>query len=48
MNPDQWHRVKQLLEEVIALDAAERPSFLDSACDGDAEMRQEVDSLFRS
>jgi eukaryotic-like serine/threonine-protein kinase len=45
MNPEQWRRVKQLLEQAIALDEAERSSFLDRACNGDAEIRREVDSL---
>ena len=48
MNQDRWQRVKQLLDEAIAFDAAERPTFLAQACDGDAELRREVESLLAS
>ncbi len=48
MNAERWQRVKQLLEEAIALDAVERSSFLDRACDTDAGLRREVDSLLSS
>ncbi len=48
MNPERWQRVKQLLEEAIALNAVERASFLDVACDGDIELRREIDSLLAS
>ena len=34
MNSERWQRVKQLLEDAIALDPAERPPFLDHACGG--------------
>src|SRR2546428_11370220 len=48
MNSERWQRVKQLLEEAIALDAEERSSFLDRVSDGDSELRREVDSLLSS
>src|SRR5258708_6490541 len=48
MNPERWQRVKQLLEEAIALTAVERASFLDLACDGDIELHREIDSLLAS
>ena len=48
MNAERWQRVKQLLEEAIALDAGDRSSFLDNACDSDAGLRREVDSLLSS
>ena len=48
MNSERWQRVKQLLEQAIALDRDERSSFLDRNCDGDAELRREVDSLISS
>ncbi len=48
MNRGRWQQVKQLLEEAIAFDDAERPSFLDRACQGDAELRREVESLLSS
>ena len=45
---ERWQRVKRLLEEAIALDAAERSSFLERACAGDFELRREVESLLSS
>lgn len=48
MNAEQWKRVKQLLDEVIALDPAERGDHLHHACDGDRELRLEVESLLSS
>ena len=48
MNQERWQRVKQLLEEAITLDASERSLFLDRECNGDADVRQEVDSLLCS
>jgi eukaryotic-like serine/threonine-protein kinase len=48
MNAERWQRVKQLLEEAIAIDADDRSSFLDRACDSDAGLRREVDSLLSS
>ena len=48
MNSQRWQRVKQLLGEVIAIESGERPAFLDRICEGDSELRQEVDSLLSS
>lgn len=48
MNPERWQRVKQLLDEAIALDDAERRPYLDRACAADFELRREVESLLAS
>ena len=48
MNAERWQRVKQLLEEAIALAPTERSSFLDRACEGDTQLRREVMSLLSS
>jgi len=45
MNPERWQQVKQLLDQAIAFDAAERSSFLERQCGIDSELRSEVDSL---
>ena len=42
---DRWQRVKRVLDDAIAVDPTERSLFLDRACDGDAELRREVESL---
>ena len=48
MNPERWQRVKQVLDEAIALDDSERRPYLDQACAGDSEVRREVESLLSS
>jgi len=40
-------RVKQILDEAADLSQAERSSFLDEACQGDAVLRDEVESLLK-
>ena len=42
---ERWQRAKQVLDDVIAVAGEERSSFLDRACDGDTELRREVESL---
>jgi non-specific serine/threonine protein kinase/serine/threonine-protein kinase len=48
MNPERWKQVKLLLDEGIALEPADRCSFLDRSCAGDSELRREVESLLSS
>ena len=48
MKPERWQRVKQLLDEAIALKDAERGPYLDRACADDFEVRSEVESLLSS
>jgi len=48
MNPERWQRIKQLLDEAIALEDAERGPYLDRACAADFELRSEVESLLSS
>ena len=45
MNSEHWQRVKQLLEEYLEKPQGERSAFLDHACAGDTELRDEVESL---
>ena len=44
MTPQQWQRIRPILESALELDPASRPAFLDGACE-DAALRHEVDSL---
>ncbi len=44
MNAASWNRIKDLFAEALALPPAARSTFLDSACDDDAQ-RQEVAAL---
>jgi serine/threonine protein kinase len=45
MTPERWQRIDMMLREVLERPSGERPAFLDQACDGDAAMRDEVDSI---
>ncbi|HEY2780634.1 MAG TPA: protein kinase [Steroidobacteraceae bacterium] len=45
MTPERWTRVKILFERASALDRVSQLSFLDGACEEDAELRAEVASL---
>ncbi len=42
---ERWQRVKEVLAGVRQLDPGERESFLAEACQGDQELRREVESL---
>ena len=48
MKNQRWQRVKQLLDEAIALDSSGREVFLDRECAADVELRSEVESLLAS
>jgi serine/threonine protein kinase len=45
MTPEQWQRVRPILECALELEPESRPSYIDSACDGDEELRVEILSL---
>jgi serine/threonine protein kinase len=47
-DPQRWQQIKQIFEGAIALHGAEREAYLTSACEGQNEVREEVDSLLRS
>jgi eukaryotic-like serine/threonine-protein kinase len=47
MTPEEWQRVRPILESALELDSANRPSFLDVAC-ADPFLRREVESLIAS
>ncbi len=42
---DRWSRIEQLYAEAMERDAAERAAFLDRACVGDEDLRDELESL---
>src|SRR5271157_2592001 len=48
MNSERWQRVKQLLDEALAIESSARLAFLDRVCAGDTELRREVESLLAS
>ncbi len=42
---DRWARIQALFKDAIELDPPQRAELLSRACEGDAEMRREVESL---
>jgi len=47
-DPQRWQQIKQIFEGALELHGTERVTFLDSACEGQTEVRAEVESLLRS
>src|SRR5499427_1395174 len=45
MTPDRWKKLDQLLDLLLELEPAKRPSFLDMVCANDDLMRRELESL---
>ncbi|MCU1234289.1 MAG: serine/threonine protein kinase with repeat [Candidatus Solibacter sp.] len=48
MTREEWQRVKEILHTALDVPTAERASYLDGACNGDARLRSEVESLLAS
>jgi serine/threonine protein kinase len=48
MTPERWQRVDRLFQSALDLPPGRRASYLREACDGDAALRQEVESLIES
>jgi len=45
MEPERWSQIEKLYHSAAALESHERATFLDRSCNGDPELRQEVESL---
>jgi len=45
MTPEQWQKVRPILESALELDPESRPAFVKSACAGDEGLRVEIESL---
>ena len=45
MTSERWQQVKRLFHDACERAPEERIAFLDAACDGDAELRMEIESL---
>ena len=45
MNPERWQQIDKLLEEVLEQTRERRAAFLDAACAGDENLREEVEVL---
>jgi serine/threonine-protein kinase len=48
MTPERWRQIKALLESALERGPHEREAFLDNACAGDQELRNEVEALLDS
>src|SRR5262245_32119344 len=47
-SPERWRRISSLFDEAVKLPAAERGSFVESACGEDADLRARVLELLES
>jgi serine/threonine protein kinase/TolB-like protein/Flp pilus assembly protein TadD len=47
-SPDRWQRVEALFYEALELAPDARPGFLEKNCDGDPELRKEIETLLES
>ena len=47
MKRDQWQEVEKIYDAALELDQEHRARFLDSACDGNEELKREVESLLQ-
>ena len=45
MTPERWQQVKRLFHDACERAPEEQAVFLDAACDGDVELRREIESL---
>lgn len=45
MTPERWQRVKEIFQSALDCDPADRAAFLAGVCDGDVELRKEIESL---
>ena len=45
MTPERWQKVEQLCNAALEREASQRGAFLAQACQGDDELRREVESL---
>jgi serine/threonine protein kinase len=48
MTPEEWQHAKEILDGALEIAPDERVAFLDRACEGDAALRAEVESLLYS
>ena len=48
MSDPHWEKLKEIFHMAVALAPNERRAYLDRACDGNASLRQAVESLIKS
>src|ERR1700739_3369255 len=47
MTPERWQKVEELCNAALEREASQRADFLAQACQGDDELRREVESLLK-
>ena len=45
MDPERWQQIDKLLDEALDREPGQRKIFLEQACAGDEELRDEVEAL---
>ena len=45
MSSSNWQKIEEIFDEAAELPRAEREDFLNEVCDGDADLRREVEAL---
>src|SRR6266540_1956472 len=48
MEPERWQRITDLFDEVMTREPKERIAFLEKACEGDRDLRKQVERLVKS
>lgn len=48
MNPEHWKKVEEVFELALQRPPADRAAFLDAACEGDASLRSQIETLLLS
>jgi serine/threonine protein kinase len=45
LNPQRWAQIEELFHRVVECDPGQRAALLDEACNGDSELRREIEAL---
>src|SRR5829696_4982027 len=48
MSPEKWKRLEEIFNQAVVLPPEKRETFLDEACRGDRELREQADILLDS
>jgi len=48
LKPERWAQIDELFHRAVEWDGSQRDALLDEACNGDTELREEVEALLAS
>ncbi len=48
MHPERWRRIKEVLDVSLRIAPEERDAYLTRVCEGDGDLREEVESLIEA